>query len=282
MAEYELHCGNCLDVLPEIESGSIDLIVTSPPYNCRKEYGGFDDQMPWPDYYAWMGKVIDECYRVLVRGGVIAINVPGVVRWQSEHRYKESWGDFDPEYLTHRNGIRSKGCGRIEPVGFRIFDMMYRRDRHMREPITWVKGHEDGEAISTTFSMGSDNNPYMRPTNEFILLGSKGQWFHRGGTGMRGREAVPFSDFTKDTWFVRPESHKNHPAIFPVEIPRRLIGLFTHAKDSIVLDPFCGLGATGIASIELGRKFIGIDQNPKYISWSRERIWTMNAQEKLL
>ena len=281
MPEYTLHCGDCLKVLPDIESSSIDLIVTSPPYNCRKDYGAFDDQMPWPDYYKWMGLVLDECYRVLIRGGVIAVNVPGVVRWQSEHRHRESWCDFDPEYLTHRNGVRAKGCGRIEPIGFRLFDMMSRRDSHMREPITWVKGNEDGEAISTTFSMGSDNNPYMRPTNELILLGSKGQWFHRGGTGMRGRNAVPFADHTKDTWFVRPESHKNHPAIFPVEIPRRLIGLFTHAPDSVVLDPFCGLGTVGIASVELGRMFIGIDQNPKYISWARERIWGENAQRAL-
>ena len=282
MSEYTLHCGDCLKVLPEIESGSIDLIVTSPPYNCRKDYGDFDDQMPWADYYKWMGLVLDELYRVLVRGGVLAINIPGVVRWQSEHRYKESWGDFDPEYATHRNGVRSKGCGRIEPIGFRIFGMMAQHDSHMREPITWVKGNEDGEAISTTFSMGSDNNPYMRPTNELILLGSKGQWFHRGGTGMRGRDAVPFTDYTKDTWFITPESHKIHPAIFPVEIPRRLIRLFTHANDAVVLAPYCGLCSTGIASIELDRKFIGIDQSARYIALGEERIYAETAQMSFL
>ncbi|MFA4971852.1 MAG: site-specific DNA-methyltransferase [bacterium] len=249
----------------------MDLVVTSPPYNCRKQYGQDDDQKPWPEYYRWIGLVLDELYRVLLPGGVLALNVPGVVRWQAEHRYADTWSDFDPGYKTHRNGEKVVGKGRIEPIGFILFEMMRQRDSHIREPIIWVKG-SNGNAICSQYRMGCDSDPYMRPAHEFILLGSKGQWYHRGGTGRRGDIALPFPDDTKDVWFASPESSRLHPAVFPVEIPRRLIRLFTHAEDSVVLDPFMGSGTTGLACQELGRDFIGIEQDEGYCEIARRRI----------
>lgn len=266
-----LHLGDCLEVLPTIAESSVDLVVTSPPYNCRKEYDGFDDMLPWPKYYEWMGKVLDELYRVLALGGVLAINIPGVVRWQANHKYADTWSDYDPTYKTHRDGQKVIGKGRVEPIGFNVFEMMRQRDNHVREPIVWVKGSE-GNAICSDYRMGCDSDPYMRPTHEFIFLGSKGRWFHRGGTGRRGGDAVPFMDETKDVWFVSPARNKNHPAIFPVEIPRRLIKLFTHAADSVVLDPFAGVGTTGEACRELNRDFIGIDASAKYHTMAINRL----------
>lgn len=265
MSDIRMHLGDCIDILPTLESGSIDLVVTSPPYNCRKDYGDFNDMLPWPEYYRWMGEVLNHLYRVLVTGGVIAINIPGVVRWQPEHDYADTWSDYDPDYKTHRNGEKVIGKGRIEPVGFTLFEMMRQRDSHIREPIIWVKGSE-GNAICSDYRMGCDSNPYMRPAHEFILLGSKERWFHRGGTGRRGKEAVPFPDYTKDVWFIPPVSNKNHPAVFPLELPKRLIQLFTHAKDSVVLDPFSGIGTTAQACEETGRNFIGIEQNKNFAS----------------
>src|SRR3990167_6268611 len=257
-----LYHGRAEEVLPQLPE-SVDLIATSPPYNCRKEYHGFKDQMAWPEYYELAGKVLDECYARLCVGGVLALNVPGVVRWQAEHEFAETWGDFDPKYNTHRNGEKVIGKGRIEPIGFRLFDMMQRRDRHMREPIVWVKGSE-GNAICSDYRMGCDSDPYMRPAHELILLGSKAQWFHRGGTGRRGGDAVPFLDATKDVWFVTPERDGNHPAVFPVEIPDRLIRLFTHASDAVVCDPFAGRGSTLIAAKQRGRQAVGIEISELY------------------
>jgi len=280
MSKYTLHHGDCLTVLKSISSESVDLVVTSPPYNCRKDYGDFDDMMPWPEYYCWFEEVLKELYRVLVVGGVIAINVPGVVRWQANHRYADTWSDYDPTYQTHRDGKKVTGKGRIEPVGFQIFEMMMRLDRHVREPIVWVKGTE-GNAICSDYRMGCDSDPYMRPAHEFIFLGSKSRWFHRGGTGRRGKEAVPFLDETKDVWFVPPDRDSRHPAVFPVEIPRRLIRLFTHAPDSVVLDPFLGLGASGVAAAELDREFIGIELNKKYLDIARNRIHAVAAQQRM-
>lgn len=269
-----IYNADCRDVLGQLEP--IDLIVTSPPYNCRKSYAGFDDQMAWSDYYRFMGEVLDGCYSVLREGGTLAVNVPGVVRWQADHRFADTWTGFDPLYKTHRNGESVTGKGRIEPVGFRLFDMMQQRDSHIREPIVWVKGSE-GNAITSDYRMGCDSDPYLRPAHEMILLGSKGRWFHRGGTGRRGGDAVPFLDETKDVWFMSPVSDRDHPAIFPDALPSRLIKLFVHAKDAVILDPFFGKGTTLRVAKGLGVKAIGCDVSRRYcdmaVEWLKQRAF---------
>lgn len=262
--EIRIICGRAVPTMQEMDAHSVDLIATSPPYNCRKAYDSAGDEMPWPEYYAWMGRVLHECYRLLCPGGVLAINVPGVIRYQHDHEFRETWQDFDPTYETHREGEKVLGRGRIEPLGFRLFGMMLDQGFLVREPVVWIKGKDENSVVSTTYQMGSDNNPYMRPCHELILLASKDRWYHRGGTGRRGAEAVPFIDYTKDVWAIVPESDPNHPAVWPVEIPRRLIRLFVHAKDAVVLDPFCGSGRTLRAAHELGVSAIGIDVSQKY------------------
>lgn len=229
--KYTIHAGDCFEQLAKIQARTIDMIITSPPYNCRKDYGnGWNDEIAWNDYYAWMKEVLKDCYRVLVQGGVLALNVPNVVRWQAEHKYAMTWQGYDGDYTNRRNGERVMGKGRIEPIGYKLFDMMFKLDPHVREPIIWVKGSE-GNAICNTYQMGCDSDPYLRPAHEIILLGSKEQWFHRGGTGRRGPEAVPYLDECKDVWFIPPERSHDHPAVFPVEIPRRLLRLFVHAPN---------------------------------------------------
>lgn len=93
---YTLHCGDSITVLETIPPESVDLVVTSPPYNCRKDYGAFDDTMSWPAYYDWIGDVLKELYRVLVIGGTIAINVPDVIRWQAKHKYADTFYTTTP------------------------------------------------------------------------------------------------------------------------------------------------------------------------------------------
>jgi len=279
MSDVTLYCGDCLDVMRNIPDGSVDLIITSPPYNCRKSYPS-GDEWPWPEYYLWFENLLDEYYRLLVLGGTLAINVPGVVRWQYLHQFADSWEGYDPDYKTHRYGEKVVGKGRIEPIGFNIFKMMQDRDSHTREPIIWVKG-SDGNAICSDYRMGCDSDPYMRPAYEMILLGSKGRWFHRGGTGRRGAGAVPFIDYTKDVWFIPPESSKEHPAVFPKEIPLRLIKLFTHAQDSVVLDSFMGQGTTGHACVEEGRDFIGIELASTYFEIAQKRIEEAQMQMRM-
>lgn len=277
----DLRCGDCLELMPTQENASVDLFAFSPPYNCRKEYGTFKDEMPWSDYYEWMGRVLSECNRLLRPGGVIAVNVPTVIRWQAEHEFAASWGDFDPTYKTHRNGEKVIGKGRIEPLGIRLFEMMESLDLKMREPIVWVKGTE-GNAICSDYRMGCDSDPYMRPAHELIILGSKGQWFHRGGTGRRGRDAVPFIDYTKDVWFIPPDRSNHHPAPFPEELPTRLIRLFAHAKDAVICDPFMGKGTTILAAMKEGKNAIGFEIDPPFFAYAQKRIEEAQKQMVLI
>ena len=117
MTPYYSHGGitiynaDCRDVLPTLPSSSIDLTVTSPPYNCRKEYGAANDERPWPEYYADLDMVLDNIYRVTCDGGTIAIVVPGVIRWQSAHTYADTWSDFDRGYNYRKDGEMSVGKG---------------------------------------------------------------------------------------------------------------------------------------------------------------------------
>jgi DNA modification methylase len=213
-----LYQGDCIESMRALAAGSVDLIVTSPPYNCRKQYGDFHDQVAWPDYYAWLDRVLRECYRLLRAGGVIAVVVPGVIRWQAEHRFANSWSDFDHAYSFRRNGVKTMGRGRIEPLGLRLFMMMHAHDPHMREPIIWVKG-ADGQSICSDYRMGCDSDPYCRPVHEMILVGSKKTWFHRGGTGRRGNDTMPYMDECKDVWHIPPVANRRHPAPFPWKFP---------------------------------------------------------------
>jgi len=255
-------CIDAISGLKLLPKGSIDLIVTSPPYNCRTKYP-HGDEMHWEEYYRNFYCVLLECHRVLRTGATLALNVPSTVRFQFDHKFQYSWQDYVRDYPTHRGGKHIKGRGRIEPVGFKVYDMMFRIFFFTRAPIVWVKGKAP-TSIATESRMGSDNNPYLRTCHEFILLASKHQWHHRGGTGRRGVKAVPYAEYTKDVWYIPARSSRYHPAVFPLEIPRRLIRLFCHAPDSIVLDPFCGLGTTLEAAKNAGLRYVGFDIVKQY------------------
>ena len=250
----------------------IDLIITSPPYNCGKNYLSYTDEVAWVDYYKFIDAVLDESYRVLKDGGTIVIVVPPTIKWQFKHQYANTWKDFDSSYKTHRGDEKFTGRGRIEPISKTIHTLMENHDSHMRETIVWVKGAEGGEPISSNYQMGCDSDPFIRGVYETILIGSKGRWFHSGGTGRRGKDAVPFMDYTKDVWMIPAVSSRDHPAPFPIEIPRRLIRLYTHGSSPVVLDPFYGIGTSLLAAQELGRDYIGIELEPLYIDIAKRQL----------
>ncbi len=159
-----IYHADCREILPKLTN--VDLIPTSPPYNCRKSYPS-GDEWNWSEYYLWMLEVLNGCYSSMRDGGVLALNVPGVIRWQADHTYADSWTTYDSNYHTHRNGKQVIGKGRVEPLGFKLYLMMQEIDFHIREPIIWVKG-SNGNAIASDYKMGCDSDPYMRPVHEFI------------------------------------------------------------------------------------------------------------------
>jgi site-specific DNA-methyltransferase (adenine-specific) len=128
----------------------------------------------------------------------------------------------------------------------------------------------------------SPSNPSLRDVTERILVASKGRfdraihWKKRKAQGHPWEATIGRDEFmawTLDTWQIRPESAKRvgHPAPFPVELPRRLIELYTY-KGDVVLDPFMGAGSTAVAAVETGRRYVGFDTDATYIDIAKRRI----------
>ena len=225
--------------MTELPDSSIHGMITSPPYNVSKEY---DEDLTLQEYRALLRRVMQETYRVLVVGGRACINVANVGR--------KPYLPLHAFIIEEMNGI-----------GF-----------SMRGEIIWNKGSSAGPSTAWG-SWKSASNPTLRDVHEYILVFSKGAFFRNGikRTNTIGRDE--FLELTKSVWSFSAESAKRigHPAPFPVELPRRLIQLYTFQGD-VVLDPFAGSGTTGVAALQSGRHFVGYEKNPRYARLAKQRI----------
>ena len=225
-----------MDALPD---QCVHLMVTSPPYNVRKEY---DEDLTLTEYLAMLEQVFRETYRVLVPGGRACINIANLGR---------------KPYI---------------PLNAFIAQMMIELGFLMRGEIIWDKGSSVGSSTAWGSWM-SASNPTLRDVHEYILIFSKGRFKRQKDERQATIERDEFLEYTKSVWQFPTESAARigHPAPFPVELPRRLIQLYTFTGD-LVLDPFIGSGTTGIAALNTGRHFVGYEVDPAYAEQARERI----------
>jgi modification methylase len=149
----------------------------------------------------------------------------------------------------------------------------------MRGEIVWNKAASVG-ASTAWGSFCSATNPCLRDVHEYILVFSKGN-MRRDKTGENTILRDEFLEYTKSIWKFLTVSAKRigHPSPFPLELPRRLIQLYSFSGDT-VLDPFCGSGQTCIAALELGRKYVGYDIIPEYCELTRRRIQQSQASRQ--
>jgi len=233
----------------EIPNNSLHLMITSPPYNVTKEY---DQDLSLQEYLKLLQSVFSETYRVLVDGGRACINVANLGR-----RPYLPLSDFVSRIMLE--------------IGF-----------HMRGEIIWNKGAGAGVSMAWG-SFQSASNPVLRDVHEYIMIFSKGSFSRKKTEGKENTiSKEQFMEWTKSVWTMNPESAKKikHPAPFPIELPYRLIQLYTF-KGDVILDPFMGSGTTAIAALKAERKYIGYDNDPEYVKLSEERIAPFQLQIKM-
>jgi site-specific DNA-methyltransferase (adenine-specific) len=221
----------------ELPDNSVHLMITSPPYNVTKEY---DQNLTLQQYLTLIHNVMKEVYRVLVNGGRACINIANVGR---------------KPYI---------------PLSDYINKIMVDIGYNFRGEIIWDKGASAGGSCAWG-SWCSASNPSLRDTHEYILVFSKGNLKREKGVNTISSE--DFMAWTKSIWRMNTESAKRvkHPAPFPLELPHRLINLYSYRGD-VVLDPFMGSGTTAIAAIRNGRNYVGYDISAEYAKIAFERI----------
>ena len=226
--------------MKELPDRCLQLMVTSPPYNVTKEY---DLDLSFSEYLQLLKDVFSETFRVLVNGGRACINVANIGR---------------KPYI---------------PLSDYISKMMLEIGFNMRGEIIWNKSAGAGVSMAWG-SWLSASNPVLRDTHEYILVFSKGSYARPKTTGKENTiTRDQFMEWTKSVWTMNTESARKigHPAPFPIELPYRLIQLYTYSGD-IVLDPFLGSGSTALAALQSMRKFVGYEINPEYVKLAEERI----------
>ncbi len=237
-------CGDARDVLGALPPDSIDLIVTSPPYNFGHSYAHDDshDTHDWNEYFRTLHAIWSECYRVLKPGGRIAVNIQPL------------FSDYIP---THH--IIS---GQLLQIGFL-----------WKAEILWEKNNYNAK-YTAWGSWQSPSMPYLKYTWEFIEVFDKFTHKKTGNKSDIDITDTEFKEWVYGKWTFPPEirmKEYNHPAMFPEELPRRLIKLFSYRGD-IILDPFNGAGTTTRVAETHGRRFIGIDISPEYCDIALRRV----------
>ena len=237
MERNRIYNMDCVEGLRKLPDNSVDLIVTSPPYNkgfynkhkwskwdfCGAktrviDYGVFDDNMPPEDYEKWQREVLDECVRVIKPAGSI--------------------------FYNHKDILFELNC--IHPK------WVY--DYPLKEVIVWNRR-----------GVISISKEYFYPVTEYIF------WIKKS------REARTCFDrkaalFQKSVWDFSPDMTGNkHPAPFPIELPENCV-LTCSKEGDLVLDPFMGSGTTALAAKRHGRDYIGFELNEDYIRQAEDRL----------
>ena len=227
----------------KVSKKSIDLIVTSPPYNVDIKYNSHDDKVSYNKYLEFTEKWLFRCFDWLKDDGRFCLNIP-----------------LD----KNKDGQQSVGADLTniaKRVGFKY-----------HSTIVWNEGNISRRTAWGSFMSASA--PYVIAPVELILVLYKDSWKKTSGSRINDITKKEFMDWTNGVWTFNGQSKKGaggHPAPFPIELPRRCIKLFSFVGDTI-LDPFLGSGSTLIASYLHGRKGIGVDIDEKYCNIAIDRL----------
>lgn len=225
-----------------IGAGSVDLIVTSPPYNVDIRYNSRRDDISYPEYLDFTRAWLERCFEFLRDDGRLCLNIP-----------------------------LDKNKGGQQSVGADITTIAKQIGFKYHATIIWNEGN-----ISRRTAWGSwmsATAPFVIAPVELIVVLYKNHWRKTSGSGKSDITRDEFMSWTNGVWTFSGESKKKigHPAPFPLELPRRCIKLFSFIGDT-VLDPFAGSGTTLIAAAMLDRVGIGVEIDRHYCSLAKKRI----------
>jgi site-specific DNA-methyltransferase (adenine-specific) len=270
LALNDIYDMDCLEGMKLIRENSIDIIVTSPPYNIGKKYNGYNDERPLNEYLDWMEEVAIESKRVLKNTGSFFLNVGG--------RPADPW------------------------LAIEVADR-FKKHYELQNLIHWIKSIAipkedmgDYEHTQQTIAVGHYqpvNSPrFLSCGHEFIF-----HFTQHGDVNLdKTSIGVPYQDKSNikrwksvrddcrergNAWFIPYETiqeSRPHPAVFPEKLPEMCIKLHGYSDETTVLDPFMGIGTTALACVKLGVKFIGFEIDSSYVKIAKDRL----NQKKLL
>ena len=261
------YLGDCLAVLPELDAGSIGVIVTSPPYNLGVRYRTYRDDIPRKEYLTWTDRWVREATRLLSPNGSLFLNVGakptdpwiplevaqvarGHLRLQNTIHWVKSIA-IDQEAAGAGAALdRDVAVGHYKPIN---------SERFVNDCHEYIFHFSPGGR--TRLDRRAVGVPYQDPSNikRWAAAG--------GGTRCRG-----------NTWFIPYQTIQSrdrdrpHPASFPTKIPEQCVRLHGRARAGVVMDPFLGLGSTAIAAAQLGLDFVGVEMDEYYLKEAVQRV----------
>lgn len=240
---------NVLDV--QLPPESVDLVVTSPPYNLKKDYANYKDGLPYDVYMTFSKQWIEKCFNLTKQNGRFCLNIP--------------FTTFDgaEKYCVYSDLIQI-----AKSIGWQY-----------RASIIWQKYGVQSRTAWGSFGSAKALN-IMTPA-ELIVVFFKGNW-DKQITGVTNITNDEFSHWVMGIWDFPIVHDELHPAPFPEELPNRCIKLFSYVGDT-VLDPFCGSGTTLVSAFKNKRKAIGVDVSRTYCDYTVHRLKMngINGEENL-
>ena len=249
----KIHCADSLDIIKKFPDNCIDIVLTSPPYNFGINYENTNDVNIWEDYFNKLFNIFRECVRVLKDSGRIIINV------------QPMFSDYIPTHHLISNFFLKEGL---------IWkgEIIWEKKNYKCKYCTWG-------------SWKSPSSPYLKYSWEFIEIFCKNSLKKEGDKNNIDIDSEEFKKWVYGKWSIAPERNMKkykHDAMFPEELVKRLLKLFSY-KNDIVLDPFNGAGTTTKVAKQLNRKFIGIDISDEYCKTAEDRLndcFNMSKKEK--
>lgn len=225
-----------------IPNDSIDLIITSPPYNVNIKYNSHDDEMPYSEYLQFSKEWMSKCYDLAKDDGRFCLNIP----------------------LDKNKGGQQSVCADLTTIakqaGWKYHATIIWNEQNISRRTAW------GSWLSASA-------PYVIAPVEVIVILYKNRWKKESGSRVSDISKAEFQRWTNGVWNFSGESKRKigHPAPFPIELPKRCIKLFSFVSD-IILDPFLGSGSTLVACSQTGRNGIGVEIDQGYCELAKQRV----------